>query len=86
MSETKTKWSSMKLKQRTKPTDLYCKVCLEETVPPKNFDYLNILYLCEHCKRTYARSRILTFDEMTEAKFNRVKHRNLNQLKRDMRP
>ena len=86
MSETKTNWSKMRLKQRTKPTDLYCEVCLEETVPPKNFDYLNILYLCEHCKRTYARSRILTFDEMTEAKFERVRRRNINILKGDMRP
>ena len=78
--------SSKKLKHRTKPTDLYCKSCLEETLSLKDSDCPNRLYFCEHCRRKYTRTQVLTFDEMINAKFERVKHRNLRQLKRDMRP
>ena len=73
----------MKLRRREKPTDLFCKNCLEEVdilEPTSN------TYSCDNCVRRYSRSQVLTFNEMIEAKFERVKHRNLNQLKRDMRP
>ena len=75
-----------RMKKKTKPTDLFCRNCLEETTTPKDSDYSDKLYCCEHCKNGWTRSQVLTFDEMIEAKFERVKHRNLNQLKRDMRP
>ena len=76
----------IKLKHRKKPTDLFCLGCLEETVTLKDSEHVNILYFCESCRISYTRGQVLTFDEMTKVKFERVKHRNLNQLKRDMRP
>ena len=91
MSETKTKWSNMKLKQRTQPTDLYCRNCLEQVVSLEisalqDSDYPSKPFLCENCKRKWMRAQVLTFDEMTEAKFEQVKQRNINILKGDMRP
>ena len=68
----------MKLKQRAKPTDLFCKSCLEQVVL---LFTITELYLCESCVRSYARSAVLTFDEMIEAKFERVKRKNINILK-----
>ena len=67
----------MKLKQRTQPTDLFCKGCLEQVVSLEisalqDSDYPSKLFLCERCKRKYMRSQVLTFDEMTKAKFERV--------------
>jgi len=70
----------MVIKQRPKPSGLFCESCLEEVTVP------SYLYFCEPCGRKLTRERVLTFDEMISAKFKRVKHRNLNQLKRDMRP
>ncbi len=77
----------MKSKQRTKPTDLYCRNCLEQVVSLEisvlqDSDYPSKLFLCENCKRKWMRSQVLTFDEMTEAKFERVKHK---QLKKETR-
>lgn len=84
MNSTKTKWSTMRLKQREKPTDLFCRYCLQQTVL---LDHVPIKpYLCELCVWRYSRPEILTFDEMIESKFKKVKNKNLNQLKRDMRP
>jgi len=73
----------MKFKQRSKPTDLFCKGCLEQVVL---LDVSVILYQCESCAGRYMKSQVLTFDEMTEAKFERVRRRNINILKGDMRP
>ncbi|KKM65664.1 hypothetical protein LCGC14_1442520 [marine sediment metagenome] len=70
-----------RVKGRKKPTDLFCADCLEEVTIVALFEYF-----CEGCIRRYKRAQVLTFNEMIEAKFERVKHRNLNQLKRDMRP
>ena len=69
----------MKLKQRAKPTDLYCKVCLGELITLGDLEkkYLR----CEHCNSSRTRSQALTFNEMIEAKFERVKQRNINILK-----
>lgn len=80
MSETKTKWSSMKPKQRTNPTDLYCRNCLEQVISLEisalqNSDYPIKPFLCERCKRKWMRSQVLIFDEMTRVKFERAKHR-----------
>lgn len=82
---------SMNVKQREKPTDLFCWNCLEQVVSLEvsrlqDSDYPGKLFFCESCKRKWMRSQVLTFDEMINAKFKQVKHRNLNQLKRDMRP
>ncbi len=63
----------MKLKQRAKPTDLFCKSCLEQVVL---LFTITELYLCESCVRSYARSAVLTFDEMTKVKFARAKHKS----------
>ena len=70
----------MKLKQRTKPTDLFCWSCLEQVVSLvisrlQDSDYPGKLFLCESCKRKWMRSQVLTFDEMTKEKFYRAKHK-----------
>ena len=70
----------MKLKQRTQPTDLFCWSCLEQVVSLEisrlqDSDFPSKLFLCEHCKRKYMRSQVLTFDEMTSTKFERAKHK-----------
>ena len=65
--------TGMKFKQREKPTDLFCKGCLEQVVL---LDVLTKPYLCENCVRKYTRSQVLTFDEMTNAKFERAKYRD----------
>jgi hydrogenase maturation factor HypF (carbamoyltransferase family) len=65
-------------KKRKKPTDLFCKSCLEEIVfleVSKRSYYPDRLYQCERCKRRYTRSQVLTFDETTRAKFERTKHK-----------
>ncbi len=76
----------MSRRKRIKPTDLYCLNCLEETLSLKDSEHLERLFYCESCRGKWKREQVLTFDEMTEAKFERVKNKNLNQLKRDMRP
>ena len=67
--------SPMSKRKRIKPTDLYCEVCLEETVSLKDSDYPDRMYLCERCNRRYMRPEVLTFDEMTKVKFARAKHK-----------
>ena len=74
--------SNKKSKQRRKPTDLYCKFCLEEIIfleISERSHYLDKLYQCERCKRRYSRRyprpQVLTFDEMTRAKFEKLKHK-----------
>ena len=74
----------IKLKHKKKPTDLFCRNCLEELVMLGDLEKKYLF--CENCERSVPRIQALSFDEMTKVKFERVKHKNLNQLKRDMRP
>jgi hypothetical protein len=74
----------MKLKQRKNPTDLFCRYCLQQVILLENVPFKP--YKCERCIWRYSRTEVLTFNEMIGKKFERVKQRNLNQLKRDMRP
>ena len=76
--------SRMELKQRRKPTDLFCENCLIELIALGNLEKKYLF--CENCNKSVPRTRALTFADMIRIKFERVKHRNLNQLKRDMRP
>ena len=81
--------STPKLRKRAKPTDLYCRDCLEQVVfleISERSHYSDLPYFCESCRRRWMRSQVLIFDEMTEAKFERVRQRNINILKGDMRP
>ena len=80
--------SKMTIKPKPKPTDLFCEDCLEEVTILQilNPSVEQTIYRCKLCQGKFTREKVLTFDEMTEAKFERVKHRNLNQLKKDMRP
>ena len=75
--------SRRKQKNKKKPTGLFCKGCLEQVIL---LPTLSTGFECENCVRKYVRNQVLTFDEMISVKFARVKYRNLNQLKRDMRP
>ena len=64
--------SKMTIKPKPKPTDLFCEICLIE---------VNVLepgyktYFCNPCSRKLWRDEVLTFDEMTNAKFERAKHK-----------
>ena len=63
----------MKLRRREKPTDLFCKDCLEEV---DILEPTSSTYSCDNCVRRYSRSQVLTFNEMTKVKFARAKHKS----------
>ena len=76
--------STTKLKKRERPTDLFCKGCLQQVILLEHVPVRP--YFCEFCVKRYERPQVLIFDEMIEAKFERVKRKNINILKGDMRP
>ena len=67
--------SKMTIKPKPKPTDLFCEDCLEEV---DTLEAFSLLYFCPSCQKKFTREKVLTFDEMTNAKFERAKHRNHN--------
>jgi len=65
--------SKMTIKPKPKPTDLFCGNCLEEI---SMLESGCETYSCKCCNRKYMRLDVLTFDEMTKAKFERAKHKS----------
>jgi hypothetical protein len=81
--------SNKKSKQRRKPTDLYCKFCLEEIVfleISERSYYPDRPYRCERCKRRYSRPQVSTFDEMIRVKFERAKHKPQSKEEKKLNP
>ena len=64
--------SKMTIKPKPKPTDLFCEDCLEELSILKASDPT---YYCRFCRKISSRKKVLTFDEMTNAKFERAKRK-----------
>ena len=70
--------SKMTIKPKPKPTDLFCGNCLEEVTELNALEQLELFapfYFCKLCQGKFTREKVLTFDEMTNAKFERAKRK-----------